>query len=333
VKRASWIGGASAASVALSAAPAVVGQSLRDVAFGALGPSAGSWPYMVATQLGLFKRAGLNMQEIRISSTAAGAQMLIASACDFVDLSVTQLIEAVQGGADLKMHSVTIATPPYALIAQPQIKQCKDLKGKSIVVGGINDATRIFAERIMQAGGVTTDAYQETYAGATTDRYAALRSGSVGAAILFPPWDFRATDDGYNVLGTVPGTMKPFPYVGLTTRGAYAQAHPDIILDMLKVYLRAIRWLYQPANKAHAVDILASGTNTASADAVRTYDEFVTKFKSYSPDMKLTNASVGVVIDMLVQLGLVKTPPPAPAIFFDDRYVTQAFKAVSQESA
>jgi hypothetical protein len=49
--------------------------------------------------------------------------------------------------------------------------------------------------------------------------------------------------------------------------------------------------------------------------------------------MKLTDASVGVVIDMLVQLGLVKAPLPAPSIFFDDRYVTQAFKAVSQESA
>jgi NitT/TauT family transport system substrate-binding protein len=326
VNRATWIGGLSAASLISLDAPPVVGQTMRNVAFGALGPSAASWPYMVATELGFFKRAGLTIDQISISSTAAGAQLLIANGCDFVDLSVTQLIEAVQGGADLKMHSCTIGTPPYSLVSAPSIKTCKDLKGKAIVVGGINDATRIFAERIMQAGGVAADQYQETYAGATTDRYAALRSGSVGGAILFPPWDFRATDDGYNVLGTVPGTMKPFPYVGLTTRGAYAQAHPDIVLDMCKSYIRAIRWLYQPANKAHAVEILAGQTNTSTVDAGRTYDEFITKFRSYPADIKLTSASVGVVVDMLVALGLVKPPLPSPSIFFDDHFVTEALR-------
>lgn len=304
---------------------------MRDVTFASLGPSAASWPFMIAAELKLYKRYGLNPENITISSTAAGAQLLIAKGVDLVDLSVTQLIEAVQGGAEIKMYSNTITTPPYALVAQKQYKKCSDLKGKMIVVGGVNDATRIFAERIMQAAGIMPDEYEETYAGATTERYAALRSGSVGAAILFPPWDFRATDDGFNIVGTVPAAMPPFPYDGLTARTEFARAHPDIMLDVMKVYLRALRWLYDPANKAKAVDILYSQTKTSSDDAARTYDELITKYKSFSPDSRLSTKTVSVVIDMLGQLKVLKPPLPAASPFFDNRFIDQATVQIARE--
>src|SRR5579863_4655726 len=98
--RARWIAGASAASVALATSPPARGQALHQVTMAALGPSAASWPYMICAELGLYKHYGLDLQTILISSTAGGAQLLIAKGCDFVDLSTTQVIEAVLGGAD-----------------------------------------------------------------------------------------------------------------------------------------------------------------------------------------------------------------------------------------
>lgn len=286
---------------------------------------------MICSELSFYKHYGLDLQNVLINSTAGGAQLLIAKGCDFVDLSVTQVIEAVQGGADVRMYANTINSPPYSLVAQRDCKKASDLKGKMIVVGGVNDATRIFAERIMAAGGVKPDEYTETYAGATTDRYAALRSGSVAAAIIFPPWDFRATDDGFNVIGTVPGTMPPFPYDGLSARGEFAREHPDVMVGMLKAYHRAIRWLYNPENKSHAVDILTSQTQTSRADASRTYDELITKFRSFSLDSRLTAQSVGVVVEMLAELNLLKPPLPSGSAFFDDRFIDQARTQVARE--
>jgi NitT/TauT family transport system substrate-binding protein len=324
VKRAEWIGGAGAAALAAAAPEKAFGQKMREIVFAGLGPSGLSWPYMLFDELGLSKRYGINVVNVSIQSTAAGAQLLIAKGCDVVDLSVTQAVEVVQGGADVKMYSNTVSSPPYALMSAPSCKKCSDIRGKSICVGGVNDFTRIFAERILQAGGVMPNEYEETYAGATTDRYAALRSGSVAAAIVFPPWDFRAIDDGFNVLGRVPDAMPFFPYDGLSARSEFTKANPDLMLDFMKMYLHALRWLYDPANKAKAVDALTSQTKTSPGDAGRTYDLVFTKYRSFTPDGKFTVKGVNVVIEMLAQLKTLQPPLPSASIFFDNHFVTQA---------
>lgn len=296
-----------------------------------LGPSAASWPFFICEELGIYQRYGIAVDNVSVTSTAACAQLLIAKGCDVTDISTTQTIEAVLGGADIKMFTNTLQTPPYALVAQKDVRKAGDLRGKSIVVGGVNDATRIFAERILQAGGVHPDEYTETYAGATTDRYAALRSGSVAAAILFPPWDFRAADDGYAIVGTVPGAMPPFPYTGMCARGEFAAAIPDALLAMLKSYVRAIRWLYDPVNRARAIAILTARTKTAPHDASRTYDELVTKFHSFQPDARNSTKGVDVVLGMLTELAVIKPPLPPAGLFFDDRFVDRATLQVARE--
>ena len=42
--------------------------------------------------------------------------------------------------------------PPHLLFANPKIKQISDLKGKTVMVGGSADITRIYAERISLGG-------------------------------------------------------------------------------------------------------------------------------------------------------------------------------------
>jgi ABC-type nitrate/sulfonate/bicarbonate transport system substrate-binding protein len=333
VKRSLWLGGAASATLGVASSGRALGQTTRTVNVATIAPSAVVWPFMIAEAMGFYKRYGLDTQYIVVPSTAAGAQLLIAKGCDIFNIAATQVIETILGGADIKLYSGTIMTPPYTLVAQKQYKSCRDIKGKTIIVGGVADITRICAERIMQAGGVMPDEYQETYAGATTDRYAALRSGSVAAAILFPPWDFRALADGGNVIGTVPGAMSPFPYDGLAARSDYATAHPDVMLDFMKAELRAVRWLYTPANRARAIDILTSQTKTTPDDAARTYDELVTKYKSFAPDSRLSAKSLAVVIEMLGQLHLVQQPYPAAAQFFDNRYIEQAAIQLAKEPA
>lgn len=331
MNRASWVCGAGAASLAAANARAAIAQPVRSLTMAVLGPSAASWPFFICEELGFYQRYGISIDNVTVTSTAACAQLLIAKGCDVTDISTTQVIEAVIGGADIKMYTNTISTPPYALVAQKDCKKASDLRGKSIVVGGINDATRIFAERILAAGGVHPDEYTETYAGATTDRYAALRSGSVAGAILFPPWNFRATDDGYTVIGTVPGAMPPFPYTGLSARGDFAQAHPDLLLAMLASYVRAIRWLYDPANRPHAIAILSGRTKTAPSDAGRTYDELITKYHSFQRDARNTSKAVDVVLGMLTDLAMIKPPLPPPGLFFDDRFIDRAGVQIARE--
>lgn len=331
VKRATWVAGLTAASFATASVP--VRAQAATVTVGQNAPSSASWPMMIAQQLGFFQRYGIDVEIYVLTSTAAAAQQAIVGAIDLGVVSSSQLLEAAQGGAPLKVYCAQMGTPAYALVAQKSIKRYADLKGKTIVVGGINDATRIFAERMIASGGLKPQDYDEVYAGATTDRYAALKSGSVAAAILFPPWDFRAADEGYVILGTLPPVMPDFPYTGYVGRADLAAKRPDALAAFAKGYLRAVRWLNDPANRTRAVGILADGTKASIGDSQKTYDEVVAKGKAFPPDGKMTAKMLQTVVDTLVQLNIVKPPLPPLEGMLDNRFVVAADAQLRRERA
>lgn len=330
MKRAAWLAGSGALSAAALAAPAV-GQTLRPLAVGQNAASSATWPMMAGTELGFFRRYGLDLQVVTLQSTAAAAQQAIVGAVDLGLVSSTQLVEAVEGGAPLKAYCNQMSTPAYSIVAQKSIKRYADLKAKTIVVGGINDATRIFAEKMIAKGGLKPTDYDETYAGATTDRYAALLSGSVAAAILFPPWDFRAADEGYTMLGNLSAAMPAFTYTGYVGRADLGAQHGDVLTDFAKGYLRAVRWLNDPANRAHALEILIERTRVTADDARRTYDEVIAQQKIFPGDGRMNDRMLEVVLDMLGDLKLIKPPYPAPGKYYDNRFVDAANAQLARE--
>lgn len=331
MRRGTWLGAAGAAALVAGNARRAGAQGLRDVTVGQNAASSATWPMMVAVDLGFFKRYGLNVQVVTLQSTAGAAQQVIVGAVDFGLVSSTQVVEAVQGGAPIKIYCNQMGTPAYAIVAQKNVKRYADLKGKTIVVGGVNDATRIFAEKMIATGGLKPSDYDETFAGATTDRYAALMSGSVAAAILFPPWDFRAADQGYNILGTLHDAIPSFPYTGYVGRTDLGRNKPEVVADFVKGYLRGVRWLNDPANRTRAVEILVAHTNVSEEDARKTYDEVIAKQHVFPSDPRMTPKMFGVVIDTLVALNVVKPPVQPPTAFYDNRFAALADAQLARE--
>ncbi len=325
--------GSAGAFVALAGASAAAQTAapLREISFGITPPTAVTWPIYVGEDLGFYKRYGLSPQQIVVGSAAAGAQQMAAGEIDLSIMSSTQLVEAVQGGADIEYFCNSLGTPPYTIVGQKNVTTYADLKGKLIIVGGVNDITRVFADRMLAKAGLKPGDYDYTYAGTTPDRYAALRSGSVAAAILFPPFDFRAEADGYPVIGTLAQAIPQFPFLGLAVRRAYARSNPNVVVAYAKGYLRAARWLNEPANREQAIATLVKHTSGDPNDARKTYDELILRDKVFPTTGLLTAPSLGVVISALVGLGVVKPPAPAPEKFFDNAYVRQALAELARE--
>lgn len=321
---------AGAAALVASRTP-VRAQNMRKATIGATPPSAAGWPYYVSQELGYFKRYGLDLTFVTIESVAGIVQQTVANSLDIGNISSAAVVEAVQHGATTRYVCESISTPPYAFLAQKQYKRYADLKGKTLIIGGPADITVVFTERMLASGGVKLSDVDFTYAGATSDRYAALKSGSVAAAILFPPFSFRAMDDGFNLLGNTTDVMPPFPFGGWVSTDAYGQAHPDIMVDFIKGYLRGARWLDDAANRAHAVQILAKNTNLSADFADQTYELMVVKAKAYPPSGIIAPRSFETVVEALAKIKIVTPPLPNATIFYDNRYVTQANAQLARE--
>src|SRR5256885_2164629 len=81
-------------------------------------------------------------------SNAAVVQQLAAGSTNIAtNAGLVDPIRAIEKGAPIAILRIEIQAPPYALLAKPAIKTMAELKGKTVIVGGAKDITRIFANR------------------------------------------------------------------------------------------------------------------------------------------------------------------------------------------
>src|SRR5437764_840220 len=140
--------------------------------------SANQWPLYIALKKGFFAADGFNVDTVFAQSNASVVQQLAAGSTNVAaSAGLVDPIRAIEKGAPLGIVRIEIQAPPYALLARRDIKEMKDLKGKTIIVGGAKDITRIFTDRMLAAHGLKAGDFDYVFAGATNARFSALQSG------------------------------------------------------------------------------------------------------------------------------------------------------------
>lgn len=296
----------------------------RALTLGLTSRSATDWGTYCADKAGFFTANGLAVEQVIIGSTAGSAQQLTAGSIDLGSASSTQIVEAVMGGAPIIEVLNQTTTAAYFVIARKGTTGVAQLRGKTVIVGGPSDITRVFMDKIVVANGLRPDDVIYTYAGATSDRYAALLSGGVDAAMLLPPFAFRAVADGYPVVAEVQHYIPHFPFAGLAARTAWAKSHSDLVIAFAKSYLQGVNWLFDPANRARAVQILVDVTNTKPDDAQQTYDLYVRRLQLYSRTGRYENGDFNQIFDALLKTKQISPPLPTASQIYDNRYVDAA---------
>lgn len=313
--------GAAAAPFAARAAFAQAG--LRPITIGFTSKNATDWISFVADKLGFFIANGVKPEFITVGSAAGNAQQLTANSTNLAGISSTQIIEAVQGGAPLQAVANRTHTTPYVVIGKKGVPSIKALKGKLIIVGGPNDVTRIMLDGVLAGNGLTSDDVTYTFAGGTPERFAALMSGTVDAAILLPPFEFRATAQGYPILAEVAKFFPTFPLDLIGANVGWAKDHADLIEAYFRGFLTAVRWIYDPANRAQALSILAEATNTAPEDALKSYDTYV-RGNVFSQTGITPLDGMDKVIATLARINVLKPPLPPSSKFVDNHFIENA---------
>lgn len=282
------------------------------------------WPEYIATELGWFKENGIEVDMLVVGGGAA--QQLAAGALNIGYSGFPDFVRATNHGAPVKIMINAIGTPPYGVYAKPAIKKTADLKGRTVSIGAAKDITLIYVEALLAAGGLKAKDVDFHYAKATQDRFAALISGGADAAILYPPATFRAAAQGFTHLGEIGDHLKDFPFTVWAVNTDWAAKNRPALLAYVKAYGRAVRWLYDPANKEKAVDFLVKYSKQTRQDSVDTYDYFINKTKAISRDGLISEATYKSMTDGLIGLGDMKPPVPPISKFFDASFVNEAWK-------
>jgi ABC-type nitrate/sulfonate/bicarbonate transport system substrate-binding protein len=309
-----------------SASGQVGADGLRIVRFGQVGSTATLWPVYVGQAKHFFADHKVSVHLSGTGSSAGTAQQIVAGAQDIGSAGLPDFVRAIDAGAPLELVASGVAQAPYTVIGGKGITSWTDLKGKKVILGGPKDVTRYYFDAAASKHGLTDGDFTFVYAGATSNRFAALSSGSVAAAILGPPFDAKAIAAGDGDLGKVAQYLPKSPFTGLAVSKNWAKQNTAVLVDFLRGFLNSITWLRNPANRAEAVGILANATHTTPDDAAATYDYYFTKIDAFPADGRISEPGLEQLLTGLASARFISGPVKPPSTYIDSEYVQNAAK-------
>jgi len=213
----------------------------------------------LAEDQGFFKRHGLDVASVFISSGSVTSQVLIAGEAKLASTSVGPTAGAVAGGADLVILAGTIHILPYQFWVLPQVRQPADLKGKRVAISTFGSGSHLAAEVALHSLGLdpVRDKIAIMQVGTQPDRVAALASGRVDATPLEPGFGQAAKEKGLTVLADLTKTDVPYLNTVLVASRRFARESPQFVEAFLKGTIDGLAFLPKPANEKVVKSLLA----------------------------------------------------------------------------
>jgi NitT/TauT family transport system substrate-binding protein len=292
------------------AAPA---QAAEKISIGLIGsPDTGGWLYYIGVAKGFFAAAGIEPDFIYVPTAPGVMQQLVGGSLDVVGVDgVVEPIHAIAKGAKVAILRMVSGTTPYEMIAKPAIKSVKELKGKTICIGGLMDINRVYLERIMQANGIKDGEYDLVIIGNTAQRYAALQSGAVDATMLVPPIAFAAEKAGFSKIAMIKDYAGDLPMASADVTVAWADAHRDEAKKLVAVLTQSIAWFYDDKNRDEAIDILLKVAHANPTLVAQSYD-FTREINMYERGDGVSRTDLQHLIDAMKSIGDLQGTPVTP---------------------
>ena len=187
----------------------------------------------VAAKRGFFKDENLDTELIRMNANVS------ITALSTGDIDYTMVFASVVRGALRGMPMRVVASymdsSTHLLIARPEFKSLKELKGKTLAVSTYGATSDVAARMMFKQAGVDPERELKIIQlGGERARYAALKEGIVEVAVLSPPTDSDATRSGLRVLSRFFEHYK-LPFTGVGTHTRKLKEKPDEVKRMIKL--------------------------------------------------------------------------------------------------
>ena len=254
-------------SSSLAADKVRISVSSLDVAFLTAG---------VALKRGFFQEEGFETEVIRM-----GASVSVPALANG-DIDYTFIFGSVVRGAlrglPLKVVASFLDSSTHTLIARPEWKSVKDLRGRTLGVSSFGATADLAARMMIKHFGIDPEKEMKIIAlGSDRARFAALKEGLVDVVVISPPADSEGKKIGFNVLARA-YELFSFPFVGLGVSSKKMKERPDEVKRMIKAGIKANRYIRQ--NREGSVQVLVDWGRTDKEGAAVSYDSTAKVFNA-----------------------------------------------------
>lgn len=225
-------------------------------------------PLIYGIERGMYRREGIDLQfrvlrgELAVSSIVSGKDV------DYMYGAGTAFFAAVRG-LPMKVLSHDFKSVFFYLMGSPRVQSGQDLKGKKVAVASLGGTGAAATRASLRALGL--DAEKDVtliVIGSASVRMAAMETGSVEAAIMPVPWNFRMRQKGFKEL-IYAGKVMSQPLTGLATSSERVDKQPDQVRGMLRGFLRSMKAMKE--DRKGVTDFIAKKFTLDRATAEETY--------------------------------------------------------------
>jgi len=223
----------------------------RKVVIGHAALNARVAPLWIAEDHGFFIKHGITANSIFIRQAPVLVAALTAGDVHAAYTGGTTVLTAVAGGADLKIIATLTNRLGYDVVAAPNIKTAKDLRGKKVGVQTLAGTVWMGAMLGLEHLGLDAQRDKITFLviGDQTVATQALEGGQIDMTVLDGVFSRRLRQRGFNVLAELAKANIPFSSQGLVARGGTLQEQRETIESIVKGLLEGIAFCLSPRNK------------------------------------------------------------------------------------
>jgi ABC-type nitrate/sulfonate/bicarbonate transport system substrate-binding protein len=228
-------------------------------------------PFVLAAHKGFFTEEGVDVELIQVNPRLGATAVLNGD----IDLTTTfgSTLRGILGGFPLKFVAVSVRKSEHFLIARPEFKDLRELKGKRLAVSTLFGSDQRAAEEILRAKGFSPGHIKPVALGEAGVRAQALRSGVVEAAAVSSPFDLTLKADGFRVFGGPQDIEFALPTSGLAVSTRQLQQNPQLVKRAARVMLKAHRLVFD--NKKEVVPFMLRFLDQSQEVAERSYELLV----------------------------------------------------------
>jgi NitT/TauT family transport system substrate-binding protein len=244
----------------------------------------------VALKRGMFRDEGLDLELIRMNANVS----ITALATGDIDYTMVfaSVVRGALRGMPMRVVASFMDSSTHLLIARPEYKTIRDLKGKTLAVSNYGATSDVAARMMMKHGGVDPEKELKIIQlGGERGRYAALKEGIVDVAVLSPPTDTDAQRNGFRVLSRFYELYK-LPFTGIGTNLKKLKEKPDEVKRMVRAMIKANRFVR--SNREGTIQTMMDWIKVDRESAAATYDS---TWKIFSEDGSISESGLKLVID------------------------------------
>ena len=247
---------------------------------------------------GFLQEEGLQAEFIRMNATV-GLTTLITGEIDYY----TQLgggVAAAIRGAPVKIVACFVPGPTATLVARPEFKSARELKGKTIGIDVFGSNLDIIARNVFKHSGIDPDKeIKFLAAGPLEARFSSMKQGLIAATLGGPPTDFLGKKMGFVVLARA-NELFSFPVTGVVSSVKKIKEKPEEVKRVIKAGIKANRYIRQ--NRDGTIQTFMEWLKLDKEMATATYDSVG---KAFNDDGSLPEDGLRLLIEETRKVGKV----------------------------